>query len=167
MAVLDILTIDGVSMNIHSAYSWSVNKTVTFPVANTDVVGATVTVTEPGVYAISGTMAFGVGASTGATQHTIKVSNKTTGSYSAIRAINTVDASNGQVTKTVTGFIKKTDTEPRSLAVIGNMGKTTSSNTNSYLSVTKLIDLGGVVRHLKNVAVSMLDRPFIFRKAVA
>lgn len=161
MAILKSLTIDGIENVIHDPVIRTGSKTINVP-ANAWTTGATMQVQGKGVYGIRCSTTLPTGAATGNTVRRIRAMVDAT---EAMR-LEFMNANNYGATYTLASLFTITDNNPHTVTV-DVFSSQVANNTGTTLTLNKFIDLGGVIRHLKSVAISMLNRPLNIGKAVA
>lgn len=135
------LTIDGTTMqlddNLGQGFFQSARTRIS--TANTDLQGATLTVTEPGSYLLMANWGFNGASSTGSRQITCSISIKTNGE-SAWGGLAGTSAFHGNINNysrlQTTGIYVFTSAQvPAQVAVFGRASITTATGVNDYNSI--------------------------------
>lgn len=136
--ILDTLTIDGVSMDMHSAQRFRSSKEITLSNRGTWYTGSTLTLTEPGVYLFLGAVNFPVTATTGQTYHLIRISTNSGGGEP--RTAGEFSPANNALSMQICEMLK-VESVPVTVSVDAMCYSAINTASETSLDAYKLIDL--------------------------
>ena len=169
--LLKSITIDGTTMGLDDKWGSSTFKSqyISLP-ANTRTKGAEITISEPGLYLLTSRFTFGASSTTGSKKLDHEISAKFNGASDYSLITRQVLSNQNNTTESVVNMaLVYNFSEAQVPASIACFGISTVASGNGYTNIQalKLVNMGGVIRTLKNLGNSICYRPLNFGKAVA